>query len=93
MTTISLKLPEPLLREVEEAAADRGVPKSAIIRESVEAAMRKRRKPKKQPSCLDLIRDLVGTFDGPPDLSANKKKYLAETLMADYERQQRMGRR
>ena len=93
MTTISLKLPEALLREVEEAAATRGVPKSAVIRESLEATLRKSRKTKKKASCLDLIRDLVGTFEGPPDLSINKKKYLTEALMADYEREQRKNRR
>jgi Arc/MetJ-type ribon-helix-helix transcriptional regulator len=92
MTTISLKLPEALLREIEQEAAARGVPKSAVIRDSLERTLRKGRKPKKRVSCLDLVRDLVGHFEGPPDLSTNKK-YLKEAIMADYERRQRKNRR
>jgi len=92
MTTISLKLPEALLREIEQEAATRGVPKSAVIRDCLERTLRKGRKPKKRVSCLDLVRDLVGHFEGPPDLSTNKK-YLKEASMADYERQQRKNRR
>lgn len=86
MTTISLKLPQSLLRELETEAQMRGVAKSAIIRESLEAALRKGRKPKKK-SCLDLMEDLVGHFEGPPDLSMNKRKYLREALSRAYGRQ------
>ena len=92
MTTISLKLPEALLREIEQEAAARGVPKSAVIRDSLERTLRKGRNGKKKISCLDLVRDLVGHFAGPPDLSTNKK-YLKEAILADYERQQRKNRR
>ena len=92
MTTISLKLPESLLREIEQEAATRGVPKSAVIRDSLERTLRKGRKAKKRVSCLDLMGDLVGHFEGPPDLSTNKK-YLTEAIMADYERQQGKSRR
>ena len=53
---------------------------------------RRGRTRKKKVSCLDLVRDLVGHFEGPPDLSI-KKKYLKEAIMADYERQQRKNRR
>lgn len=85
MTTISLKLPEALLREIELEAATRGVPKSAVIRDSLERTLRKGRKAKKKVSCLDLVRDLVGTFDGPPDASTNPR-YLAEAILADHRR-------
>ena len=85
MTTISLKLPEALLRELEEAAATRGMPKSAVVRESLEAALRKGRKSKQKVSCLDLVRDLVGTFEGPPDASTNPR-YLEEAILADHRR-------
>ncbi len=66
MTTISLKLPEALLREIEQEAATRGVPKSAVIRDSLERTLRKGRKTRSKPTCLDLVRDLVGTLYGPP---------------------------
>lgn len=85
MTTISLKLPESLLRAVEQEAAARGVPKSAVIRDSLDRTLLKGRKTKKRASCLDLMGDLVGRFDGPPDASTNPR-YLEEALLADHHR-------
>jgi Arc/MetJ-type ribon-helix-helix transcriptional regulator len=85
MTTVSLKLPEALLREVEQEAATRGVPKSAVIRDSLERTLRKQRKGKRKVSCLDLVRDLIGHFDGPPDASTNRR-YLEEAILADHHR-------
>jgi hypothetical protein len=71
MTTISLKLPEPLLRDLEEEASRRGVTKSAVIRRSLEGTLR--RKPvQKKPSCLEMMGGLVGSFKGPRDLSVNR---------------------
>lgn len=92
MTTISLKLPEVLLREIEREAAARGVGKSALIRDCLERALRKGEAPKNRVSCLDLMGARVGSFHGPPDLSTNKK-YLKKALRADYERQQRKNHR
>ena len=91
MTTISLRLPEALLREIEDAAATRGLPKSAIIRESLEASLRKR-KQRRKVSCLDLMGGRVGSFHGPRDLSTNRK-YLKEAIFTGHERQQRKNRR
>lgn len=86
MTTISFKLPEVLLREVEQEAATRGVPKSAVIRACIEGTLRKRRKPqKKTVSCLDLMGNLVGSFRGPRDLSTNPR-YLKQAIVADASR-------
>src|SRR5438477_3001947 len=82
MTTISLKIPESLLREIEDEAAARGVPKSAVIRDSLERTLRIGRRVKKKVSCLDLMGDWVGHFHGPPDLSTNKK-YLKQAVLAD----------
>src|ERR1043166_179690 len=80
MTTVSLKLPEALLREIEQEAATRGVPKSAVIRDSLERTLRRGRRGKRKVSCLDLVRDLAGHFEGPPDLSTNKN-YLKEAIL------------
>jgi len=91
MTTVSLKLPEALLREVEDEAATRGVPKSAVIRDSLERMLRKRRKGKKKPSCLDLMRDWVGHVQGPADASTNPE-YLAEAILADHRRGKKNSR-
>ena len=81
MTTISLKLPEVLLREVEQEAATRGIAKSAIIRDCIERGLRKK-KSGREVSCLDLMGDLVGSFHGPRDLSTNRR-YLSEAVVAN----------
>jgi Arc/MetJ-type ribon-helix-helix transcriptional regulator len=91
VTTISLKLPESLLREIEEEAAVRGVPKSAVIRDSLERTLRKGRKAKKKISCLDLMGGWFGHFHGPADLSTNKN-YLKQAVVADHERRQKNRR-
>jgi len=85
MTTVSLKLPEALLREIEHEAATRGVPKSAVIRDSLERTLRKGRKAKKKVSCLDLMGDWVGHLPGPADASTNPR-YLEEAILADHRR-------
>ncbi len=73
MRTISLKLPDHLLAQLDNEARARGVTKSWLVRESLEKALRK------QPeagavSCYDLSRDLAGTLKGlPKDLAVNPK--------------------
>ena len=78
MTTISLKLPGPLLREVETEARRRGLSKSELIRNSLEATLRRKRA-RKSVTCLDLMGNLVGSFHGPRDLSTNRR-YLTEAI-------------
>ena len=70
MTPISLKMPRQLAREVTEAARRRGVSRSALIREILEAFLRSERSA--QPaSALSRAADLAGAFSGPEDLSVN----------------------
>ena len=70
MTPISLKMPRHLALEVTEAARRRGVSRSALIREVLEAFLRAERADK-TVSALSLAADLAGAFCGPDDLSAN----------------------
>jgi hypothetical protein len=91
MTTFSLKLPEVLLREVEQEAVTRGVAKSAIIRDCIECTLQKTKKPKRQVSCLELMGDWVGSFRGPRDLSTNRR-YLTEAIAASVRRRAKNGR-
>lgn len=73
MRTISLKLPDDLLADMKREAKARRVSTSALVRDSVEAALR-RRSPRKPASCYDLARDLAGTIKGlPRDLATNPK--------------------
>lgn len=68
---MSLKLPDDLDAKLEARARDLGVPKSAITREALSHYLEG--EPTPGVSCLDLVRDLVGTSRGPGDLASNKK--------------------
>jgi hypothetical protein len=73
MQTISLKLPDDFLADLTRAAKARRITKSALVRESVEAALRHRSR-RGAASCYDLARDLAGTVKGlPRDLASNPK--------------------
>jgi predicted transcriptional regulator len=73
MRTISLRLPEDLLADLERAAKARRVSKSVVVRESLEENLRARPH-RRASSCYDLARDLAGTVKGlPRDLATNPK--------------------
>jgi hypothetical protein len=91
MLTLSLKLPRPLLRELEAEAASQGVSKSEVVRVCLEEGLRRRRPRQARPSCLDLVDDLAGSFAGPTDLSTNPR-YLDEALAADGRRGRKNSR-
>jgi predicted transcriptional regulator len=75
MQTISLKLPEDLLADLEREAKARRVTKSVLVRESLERALR--RPPRRgAASCYDLARDLAGRVKGLPRDLANNPKYM-----------------
>ena len=74
MQTISLKLPDDLLAELEREARTRRTTKSVVMRESLEAALRAR--PRRAVSCYDLARDLAGTVRGLPRGLALDPKYM-----------------
>ena len=79
MTTISLKLPEAVLREIAQEAEARRVGKSAVIRDCIERALRRGKKSRPSATCLDLMGDAVGSFRGPGDLSTNRR-HLADAI-------------
>jgi metal-responsive CopG/Arc/MetJ family transcriptional regulator len=72
MTTVSLKLPEPLHRKLAGTARRMGRSKSALIREALELYLDGRARPARG-SLYDLMRHVVGKFEGRPDLSSNKR--------------------
>ncbi len=88
MKMMSLKLPDDLLREVEEEARRTGLTKSQVIRRLVEEGFKHKRKAKSPVSCADLAGDLIGSLNGPPDLSTNRR-YLEEAIWEDSERGRR----
>jgi hypothetical protein len=73
MRTISLKLPEELLAQLEREAKARRVPTSVLVRESLETTLRPRARGRRA-SCYDLASDLAGALRGlPRDLAHNPK--------------------
>jgi predicted DNA-binding protein len=75
MRTISLRLPDDLLANLDNEARKRRVTKSALLRESLEKSLR-------QPaeasavSCYDLARDLAGSIKGLPKDLADDPRYM-----------------
>ena len=74
MKTLTVRLPEPLVAEIESESRGRKCSKSDIVRERLQLGARSARR---QSTPLDAIADLIGSVDGlPADLSARKKRYL-----------------
>ena len=71
MNTVSLKMPETLAIRLEETARKKGVSKSTLIREVLEAYLQTDRAEHPE-SALSRAADLVGVLSGPEDLSVNK---------------------
>jgi hypothetical protein len=80
--TLTIRLPDSLVTEIEHESQARNVSKSDVVRERL-------RHPQRAASAggnmRDLIGDLIGSVrnDGlPADLSSNKKKYLPALIRA-----------
>ena len=74
MRTISLKLPDDLLAQLESEAKLRRVTKSRLVRDNLEKALSKPSRAA-APSCYDLARDLAGSLKGLPEDLAENPKY------------------
>jgi metal-responsive CopG/Arc/MetJ family transcriptional regulator len=72
MTTISLKLPDHLLKLVEKESRARGATKSEVIRDSLEQTLVRKDKGQ-EVSCYDLAKHIFGSLKGSPDLGINPK--------------------
>jgi Arc/MetJ-type ribon-helix-helix transcriptional regulator len=76
MKTLTVRLPEPLVADIEEESRGRKISKSDVVRERLERAPRKPRR----TTSLNAITDLIGSVDGlPTDLTSRKKEYLQST--------------
>jgi hypothetical protein len=75
MQTVSLRLPDDLLAQLETEAKARRVTKSWLVRESLEKAFRKQSSTD-TVSCYDLSRDLAGALKGLPKDLADNSAYM-----------------
>ena len=71
MKTISLKVPAPLAADLAKMAQRKGVSKSALIRDALEAYLQANGAERAE-SALSQVADLAGILSGPEDLSVNK---------------------
>jgi Arc/MetJ-type ribon-helix-helix transcriptional regulator len=78
MKTLTVRLPEPLVAEIEAESRGRRCSKSDIVRERLQRASRSKKGRRSTP--FDAIVDLIGSVgDLPADLSERKKRYLKAT--------------
>jgi Arc/MetJ-type ribon-helix-helix transcriptional regulator len=76
MKTLTVRLPEPLVADIEAESRGRKISKSDVVRERLERPSRQRRR----TASLNAIADLIGSVDGlPADLTTRKKEYLHAT--------------
>jgi Arc/MetJ-type ribon-helix-helix transcriptional regulator len=81
MKTLTVRLPEALVAQIEAEARRRKLSRSDVVRERLAGAEGSRRR---QPALLDAIADVVGSVDWlPRNLSARTKKYLRSTGYGD----------
>ena len=73
MKSLTVRLPESLVAQLEAESQERKVSKSDVVRERLQGGAGLAR----SRSASDAIADLIGSVDGlPADLSARKKHYL-----------------
>ena len=81
MKTLTVRLPETVVAEIEAESRRRKLSKSDVVRERLAGVEKSRRRP---PALLEAIADVVGSVDRlPRDLSARSKKYLKSTGYGD----------
>lgn len=75
MKTLTVRLPEALVAQIEAESRERKLSKSDVVRERLSRTAQTPRQGR--PPSLEAIADLIGSVKGlPPDLSARKKYYL-----------------
>ncbi len=75
MKTLTVRLPEPLVAEIEDESRARRISKSEVVRERLRHAPRRTSPGRDDP--FVLVADVVGAVDGlPPDLSSRAKRHL-----------------
>jgi Arc/MetJ-type ribon-helix-helix transcriptional regulator len=74
MKTLTVRLPDGLVAQIEAESRRRNLSKSDVVRERLTHAPQSQRK---RSAPLDAVADLVGSVDGlAPDLSARRKEHL-----------------
>ena len=70
MKTLSVKVTDSVAKRLTKRAGDLGTTQSEIVRRAIEKELSGNHKSK---TCGELMEELGGFFEGPPDLSTNPK--------------------
>ena len=73
MKMLTLKVPDDLHERLKDEAQRRGASKSFIVREAVAQYLASSSGERDGQSALDAMGDLIGSIEGPGDLSFNPK--------------------
>jgi Arc/MetJ-type ribon-helix-helix transcriptional regulator len=74
MKTLTVRLPETLVAQIEAESRERKLSKSDVVRERLSRGPQTDRQ---RPATYEAIADIIGSVDGlPPDLGARKKHHL-----------------
>ena len=77
MKTLTIRLPDTLVAEIENESRARRISKSDIVRERIQM----KTSSAENGNIRSIIGDLVGSVRGlPAGLSSGKKRYLAEAI-------------
>ncbi len=77
MRSLTVRLPDRLVMEIEAESRERNCAKSDVVRERLQRGAGPARD---SSTRLNLVADLIGSVDGlPADLSKKKKRYLKTT--------------
>ena len=71
MSTVSLKMPDELVARLAAAARQRGSSRSAVVREALESYLAP--SGHGEETAADLASDLIGSIEGPRDLSCSRR--------------------
>jgi hypothetical protein len=88
METISVKLPAALRQRLAAEARRRNVTQSTLVRESLEQVLFADASKRGELTCADLAGELIGSVQGPSDLSTNKR-YHEEAVVKNYARRRK----
>lgn len=81
MKTLTVRLPETVVAEIEAKSRRRKLSKSDVVRERLTGTEKSRGR---RPAMLEAIADVIGSVDRlPRDLSGRKKRYLKSTGYGD----------
>ena len=76
MKTLTVRLPETIVADIETESRERKVSMSDVVRERLQLPLKKRRR----AAGFGMIADLIGSVERlPADLSARRKAYLNAT--------------